>query len=92
MKTNNINLQYSDDLLKMMKDGGATQEQIDEQLALTKDQYTSIIGKEGTCVGDSSVMSSMLKRWEQGTSSTSDWDNFECSGPYFDQMNTEISW
>ncbi len=89
LKTNHINLRYSEELLKMMKDGGVPQEQIDQQLQQTKDQYKTFIGKEGNCGGDSTVISSMLKRWEQGTFSTSDWDNLECSGPYFEQMNTD---
>lgn len=91
LKTNNINLKYSDELLKRMKDGGATKEQIDQQLQQTKDQYKPFIGKEGSCMGDSNVISSLLKRWEQGTFSTSDWDNLDCTGPYFDQMKTNTS-
>lgn len=89
LRTNNINLKYSDDLLKMMKDDGVTQEQINQQLQQIKDDYKIFIGKDGNCIGDSVVISSMLKRWAQGTLSTSDWDNLECSGPYFDLMNTD---
>ena len=85
--TNNIDLQYSQELLDMFKKGGVTQGQIDQQLQQTKSEYNKFIGKKGICKGDSGVISSLLKRWQEGTSSTSDWDNLECSGPYFDQMN-----
>lgn len=88
--TNNIDLQYSQKLLDMAKRGGATQDQIDQQLQLTKSQYDILIDKKGTCKGDMGIISSLLKRWQEGSFSSSDWNNLECSGPYFDQMNRNV--
>lgn len=63
---------------------GTDQETIDEQRAT----YDQLEGLEGTCKFETSDLTAMLERWEQGSLSSSDWDVAECEGEYFNpQLN-----
>ena len=88
---NDINIRYTDSLIDMMKQGGVIQDQINQQLEKTESQYDIFVEKEGVCKGDKTEISAILKRWQEGAFSTSDLNNLECSGPYFDLRTGSVN-
>ncbi len=83
----NSDLKFPDSKVKEMKAKGTTQEQIDQLLKLTKSNSAPIVGKFGSCKGDTSVISAMLKKWQKGSFAKSDWDNLNCTGSYFKDID-----
>ena len=83
-RTDDVNLQFSDSLIKKMKDDGASQSDIDKQLQESQAMATKLEGRDGTCSADSQRLSTVFNQWKEGSFSTSDFDNMDCSGKYFD--------
>ena len=55
-------------------------ETVDEQKAL----YKTREGLSGICKFTPSEMTSLMTRWSEGSYSTEDFANADCTGPYFE--------
>lgn len=84
IRTEEQHVNYTDELVQQMLDGGATQEEIDQQ-ELESNIISDILeGKEGVCEFIPSNLKSLLENWEAGNFLSSDWELAEsCEGEYF---------
>jgi len=86
MKTEQIDIEFSEELIQQMLAGGATQEQIEEQEKAANEQADMATeGADGACRFDTADLTAMLLRWQEGTFSSEDWAVAECSGDMFGQ-------
>ncbi len=85
-KHKNIDITYSEDLIQTMLGGGATQEEINQQLQETNEQYDIFEGKEGVCKYPLSNLTIRLNEWKQGIFkfSTQDAQRYNCSGSLYE--------
>jgi len=81
-----VKLNYTSQLADSLKKRGITQEQIDKELQRQQAKYNVFSGNKGICSGETNDILAMLRKWQRGSFSISDWDNLECSGSYFVQM------
>jgi len=77
-KTQDINVQYSEELVQQLLDSGMNLEEI-EQLEQNANQHAQeSIGTEKICKFDTEDLTAMLNRWKQGNFSTEDWEVAQC--------------
>lgn len=81
-RTESNSIKFTNEMVQQMLDGGATQEQIDQQEQTANDSAQQTVGMEKTCKFDTKDLTAMLKRWKQGIMSTDDWDVAKCEGTY----------
>ena len=81
-RTENNSVEFTDELIQQMLDGGATQEEIDQQEQTANDSAQQTVGLEKTCKFNQEDLTNMLNNWKEGSFSTEDWDVAECEGDY----------
>lgn len=86
IRINSIIVDFSDDLRTSMQKQGATAEEVEAQRQNTKNQMQYFVGREGTCKGTKEHIYAILKRWQQGSYSSSDFAELDCSGSYFEDI------
>ena len=82
LRTDMVEVSYSDEMKQQMLDNGSTEEQIEEQRSLTEDAAQQA-GYDDTCLFTTNDLVALLTRWQQGTFSMDDYDVAECSGKIF---------
>ena len=89
LKTKDIQVRYSNELKQQMKSMNMTDEQIAEaEVNASKNaQGTKYDDK---CIFEKEDLTSMLTRWNEGSFSTSDFSNAECSGEVFGEPEEEV--
>ncbi len=82
IRTERINVHYDKNTTQQLLDSGKTMEEIKEsELNLTLNAASSGNKIDEVCKFDSSEdLASMLKEWQAGNFSTSDYENAECMG------------
>jgi hypothetical protein len=86
MKTEQVDIEFSEELIQQMLAGGATQEQIEEQEKAANEQADMTTeGADGACRFDAADLAAMLSRWQEGAFSSEDWAVAECGGAMFGQ-------
>lgn len=80
-KTLESSVSFSEEMLESAQAANATQEQIDAQLAQANEMAQSTVGFEVTCEFEAVELSSMLKRWKEGTASSKDLAGCEYTVP-----------
>ena len=97
LKTEETHLNYTEGLKQQLLDGGATQEEIDQQEQQANEQQNSLSGRDGQCNIKPKDLTPLLTRWADGNFSggascelggscnyTGDWEVFNnCTGDYF---------
>ena len=91
VRTESMNLKFSEELVKQMKAGNATDEQIKLQEEESNKQADFAEGLDGTCIFKTEDLTSMLNRWKTGAFSTEDWVAARCSGKMFSQQDLTLS-
>jgi len=84
IKTESININYSAEMIQQALDAGSTQEEIDQQLLETNQQYDQRENRSGTCKFNATDLSAMLTRWNDGSysggaSCTLEGDGWNCT-------------
>jgi len=84
IRTEEQHVNYTNELIQQLLDGGATQEEIDQQEQESNALSDLLEGREGTCEFDPSDLSSMLTRWSNGefsgaASCTLETEGWECT-------------
>ena len=88
LKSREMDIKFSDEVVQQMLASGATQEEIDGQEQILNEQVDVFEGLDGTCKFNTAELASMLRRWSEGSYSTSDLEDAECEGDYFDQLGS----
>ena len=88
LKVNNVDYEYSQELIAMMKEQDASDSEIERNLEITKKDSVNLHGKEGECLGEKSAVEGLLKKWDKGSFASSDWDSLECVGEFFDNVGS----
>jgi len=84
IRTEEQHVNYTDELIQQLLDGGATQEEIDQQEQESNALSDLVEGREGICEFISSNLKSLLENWAEGNFSSSDWELAEnCQGEVF---------
>ncbi len=87
LRTEEQHVNYTDELIQQLLDGGVTQEEIDQQEQESNILSDSLEGREGVCEFIPSNLKSLLGNWEVGNFSSSDWELAEsCEGEYFSSV------
>jgi hypothetical protein len=81
-RTESNSVEFTDEMVQQMLDGGATQEEINQQEQIANDSAQQTIGLEKTCKFSTGDLTAMLNRWKEGNLSTEDWNVAECEGDY----------
>ena len=81
-RTESNSVEFTEEMVQQMLDGGATQEEIGQQEQTANDSAQQTVGLEKTCKFNTNDLTDMLNRWEEGSFSTEDWDVAECEGDY----------
>ena len=66
IRTEEQHVNYSAELIQQLLDDGKTQEEIDQQEALSNEQSDLLEGREGTCEFSSQNLANLLTRWSVG--------------------------
>jgi hypothetical protein len=82
IRTEDVKMEYSDELIQQMLDGGLTEEEIEQQRQLAEEQAQQV-GIDDTCRFNTSDLEALLRRWQQGNFSSEDYDMAECEGEMF---------
>jgi len=83
-----VKTDFSDELIENLVSQGSSESEIEAQLEEANNQNEGLlVGKDGTCRGSASEISSLLGRWNEGTFDTSDFDGLNCRGSYFVNTN-----
>ena len=77
-KTINQTIAFTDEMIQQMLDGGATQEEIDQQEQTANENAKLVWGLEKTCKFNQEDLTILLNNWKEGSSSTEDFDVAEC--------------
>jgi len=75
-------VEFTEELVQQMLDNGTTQEEIDQREQTANDSAQQTVGLEKTCKFNTTDLTDMLNRWEEGNFSTEDWAVAECKGNY----------
>ncbi len=92
IKTENVELQFSEELVQQMQSGGASQEEINQQLQHSQNLATQLGGRDGTCNIEAQRLVTLLIGWQQGDFSTEDFEGVDCSGEYFESELCVENW
>ena len=84
LRTESVDLQFSDALIQQMKNGGASQVEIDKQLQESQNSAKLLEGRDGICNIETQKLATLLSKWKQGSFSTEDFKNVDCNGKYFE--------
>lgn len=81
-RNENYTFFYSEEFIQNALDSGVTQEEINEQLQITNQQYESLESLEGVCKYPVQDLVDMLRGWEQGNFSFSseNYQKYNCTG------------
>ena len=79
LKTESVDLTYSDEILEQLKASGMTDAQIEEQHQTAMDALESGM-YDDTCIGMPADFIALLDRWESGHFTSDDFTPFSCSG------------
>lgn len=82
IRTEDVKMEYSEELIQQMLDGGLTEEEIEQQRQLAEEQAQQV-GLDDTCRFNTSDLEALLRRWQQGNFSSEDYDVAECEGKMF---------
>lgn len=85
IRTENVDIEFSNELVQQMLSGGATQEEITQQEQEANAQADITEGLDGTCKFNTDDLTAMLNRWKIDAFSTEDWAVAECEGEMFSQ-------
>ena len=83
IRTESIDVTFSDDLKQEMLNEGYTEEDIVAEENTINDEANNFEGDDGECRFDTEDLVEMLKKWAQGNVEQSDFDSATCNGPYF---------
>lgn len=85
MKTENQDIDFSEELTQQMLDSGVTQEEIEQQKQESNKQNNELVkGLDGTCkFGSNSDLTNLLRAWKDGNFSSSDLASTDCEGKIF---------
>ncbi|MBW2990998.1 hypothetical protein KY348_04815 [Candidatus Woesearchaeota archaeon] len=77
-KTKSISVEFSEELKQQMRDGGATEEEINQAEQDANENAQQAVGERKTCKFDTSDLTALLEEWDAGNFSTEDFDVAEC--------------
>ncbi len=83
IKNKAFDIDYTDDTKQQLLDDGYSQEELDEEIAATKEMAKGMVGTDGTCLYDTNTLHNILDRWNHGNMAEDDFDKGDCSGSYF---------
>ncbi len=89
VRTQSVALTYSDELIRQLKEGGLTEEQIEAQRA-EAEELARQQGVNGECRGPAEAAADLLRQWQEGRFTSEDWDPFVCTGGSFGNSGEEI--
>ena len=89
---NDIHLDLPAELINsIINETGLSEEEAIEELTMSNEAMVEVIegliGTNASCSVDSEYLYEILSRWEQDLISTSDWDEMDCSGTFFELNN-----
>lgn len=76
-RTEEVTVEYTQEAIDQMLEMGLTQEQIDEQIAATKEQVNQE-GLNEICRIDTVRLTNLMQQWDSGSFSTEDWEGMDC--------------
>ncbi|MBS3077596.1 hypothetical protein J4233_04970 [Candidatus Pacearchaeota archaeon] len=84
IRTEDVELQFSEELIQQMQTSGASQTEINQQLQESQNLANQLKGRDGTCNIETQRLVTLLTGWQQGDFSTEDLEGVDCSGRYFE--------
>lgn len=77
IRTDSVTVEFTDEAIDQMLEMGLTQEQIDEQIAMTEDAANQEQLNQ-ICRVDTERLAAVMEQWTEGSFSTEDWTGMEC--------------
>ena len=79
IRTEDVTVEYGDEVIQQLLDSGLTQEQIEEQRVMAEEQAKQA-GLDDICRAEPDKLMAVINQWSQGNFPLEDWEGIECEG------------